>query len=185
MTTLEQEEASLIRSIANGDRAAFERLYFAYQRRLFGYLFRTLGETGAAEELVNDVMFEVWKNAGHYRGESKLSTWILGIAHHRMLNHLRRQRPYSAHTEILQNKADPAEQPEQAAVRQQFEESMHQALDQLPPPQREVVELAFCQSCSYEEIAGIAGCPVNTVKTRMFHAKKKLCEILVRMGVSI
>ena len=173
------EEASLIRSIAQGDREAFERLYFAYQRRLFGYLFRTLGETGAAEELVNDVMFEVWKSAGRYRGESKPSTWILGIAHHRMLNHLRRQRPAPADTAELQHKADPGEQPEQAALRHQEEDFVHRALDRLPPPHREVVELTFYQGCSYEEIAAIAGCPVNTVKTRMFHAKKKLREILI------
>ncbi|MSV35530.1 MAG: sigma-70 family RNA polymerase sigma factor [Bryobacterales bacterium] len=87
-----QHEATLLRGVAAGDRGAFEELYFSYQKRLFGYLYRVLGESGVAEELVNDVMVEVWKSAGRFRGDSKPATWIFGIAHHRLLNHLRRRR---------------------------------------------------------------------------------------------
>lgn len=181
-----QEEALWLRQIAAGDRDAFEKLYRTCQGRLFGYLFRVAQDRGAAEELTNDVMLEVWKSAGRFRGESKVSTWIFGIAHHRVLNYLRQRRPETVDMDAMSAMsavADPAEGPEQDAMRRDLRANIGAALRRLPPEQREIVELTFYQGCSYEEISAIARCPVNTVKTRMFHAKRKLQEILERTGI--
>jgi RNA polymerase sigma-70 factor, ECF subfamily len=183
MSPQTQSEALWIGRIAAGDRDAFEKLYFAYQRRLFGFLYRVTGESGAAEELVNDVMVEVWKSAARFRGDSKPSTWIFGIAHHLLLNKLRRRKPISVDLETAQAAPDPGEGPEEGVIRKGLQDSIHAALGGLSPEHREIVELTFYEGCSYEEIAGIVQCPVNTVKTRMFHAKKKLREIVGRMGL--
>src|SRR5215831_12974991 len=89
--TPQDREHEWLRQIARGDREAYERIYHAYFRRIFGYLFRTVGAE-AAEELTSDVMFEIWKSAKTFRGDSRVSTWIFGIARFKALSHLRRPR---------------------------------------------------------------------------------------------
>ena len=173
-----QDETLWIGRIAAGDREAFEQLYFAYQRRLFGFLYRVLGETGAAEELVNDTMVEVWKSAARFRGESKPSTCIFGIAHHLLLNHVRKRKLNSVDLYKAQQVADSSASPEQGAIHKGLQSEIRSALGKLSAEHRAVVELTFYDGYSYEEIAGIVDCPVNTVKTRMFHAKKKLHDFL-------
>ena len=116
-----QDDSLRIGQIAAGDREAFEKLYFAYQRRLFGFLYRALGESGAAEELVNDVMVEVWKSAARFRGDSKPSTWIFGIAHHLLLNHVRRRKAASVDLEKAEQTPDRSESPEGAAINEHRE----------------------------------------------------------------
>jgi RNA polymerase sigma-70 factor, ECF subfamily len=176
------EEALWIERIAGGDRDAFEGLYRAYQRRLFAFLYKILGETGAAEELVNDVMLEVWKSAGRFRGNSKPSTWIFAIAHHVMLNYVRRRKLKSLDLDDAQSVPDRGVDPEEGAIHKGLQGAIQSALGRLSAEHREIVELTFYEGCSYEEISGIVSCPVNTVKTRMFHAKKKLRDILAQMG---
>ena len=127
-------------------------------------------------------MVEVWKSAARFRGDSKPSTWIFGIAHHLLLNHVRRRKHESVDVEKAQQVPDPGASPEQGAIHRGLQGKIRSALGRLSTEHREVVELTFYEGCSYEEIAGIVKCPVNTVKTRMFHAKKKLREVLSRMG---
>lgn len=176
-------EVILVRRIAGGDRTAFEDLYRTYQRRLFAYMFRMVGEAGAAAELTNDVMFTVWTQAGRFQGKSKPSTWIFGIAHHKAVNAVGRDR-WRRMTDIdeagqLPSADDHQRAAEQAEVRKQ----VRQALTELSPEHREAVELTFFQGMSYDEVAAAMGCPLNTVKTRMFHAKKKLRPILAAAGI--
>jgi len=177
-----QDEALWIRRVAAGDREAFEKLYSVYQRRLFSFLYRLVNEAGAAEELVNDVMVEVWKSASRFRGDAKASTWIFAIAHHVMLNHVRRRKRESVDLEKAQHVAAPGPDPEAGAMHKGLQGEIRSALGRLSAEHREIVELTFYEGYSYEEISGIVRCPVNTVKTRMFHAKKKLHDVLARMG---
>lgn len=176
--------ASWIRQIARGDRDAFETLYRTFAPRLFGYLYRTVGDCAVAEELTNDVMFEVWKGAAGFRGESKPSTWIFGIAHHKALNALRGKRPQHVELETAGQMADPSETPEEVSSRQERSQNVRAALARLSPEHREVIELTFTQGLHYQEIAQIVNCPVNTVKTRMFHAKEKLQQFLAEAGTA-
>ncbi len=171
-------ESLWIQQIVEGDRGAFEKLYQAYQARLFRYLFRMVGDENTAEELTNDVMVAVWKGAASYRAQSKPSTWLFGIAHHKALNELRRRRPPTVEVETVRELAAPGRGPEGSVEREQVHRSVLRALQQLSAEHREVVELTFYQGCSYQEIAEIMQCPVNTVKTRMFYAKKRLQEVL-------
>jgi len=175
----DDEELSLIGRVAAGDIEAFKTLYGAYQRRLFAYALKMLNDPGAAEEMCNDVLLEVWRQAGQFRGQSKLSTWVFGIAHNKALNALRKSAPGTDLT--LSNATmtpDDRPGPEAEAERRDTREMIGAALSKLPREQREVVELTFYHGFSYGEIAQIVNCPAGTVKTRMFHAKQKLREWL-------
>jgi RNA polymerase sigma-70 factor (ECF subfamily) len=167
-----------LRRIAGGDRQAFEQLYQAYHRRVFGYLFRMVGSADRADELASDVLLEVWKSAGKFKGESRPSTWIFGIARFKALSSLRRSEPPTVEVEDVHDLQDTAEAQDALLITAGMQQAVRSALAALSPQHREVMELTFYDGFSYPEIAEILKCPVNTVKTRMFHARKQLRERL-------
>ena len=151
---------------------------------------RLISDPQKAEEVTNDVMLEVWKNAGRFEARSKVSTWLLGIARHRALNAVRRKQIATTDIDdapavIDDTQPDGEQVQEQAEAQSALREGLRQALGQLSPEHRDVVELTFFHGCSYAEIAEIAGCPENTVKTRMFHAKKQLRRILAELNLDL
>jgi len=178
-------EGLWIQQIARGDRAAFERLYRAYQRPLFRYFLHFVHTVELAEELTDDVLVEVWKSAGRFKGRSKPSVWVFGIAYHKAMDALRRRRPpvVELHAVSEAMAADPRQTPEATAVRDSVRSDIAAALATLSAEHRAVLVLTFDQGHAYHEIAQIVGCPVNTVKTRMFYAKKQLRETLERRGI--
>src|SRR5262245_41858385 len=176
-------ELEWVTRIAEGDREAFEQLYAAYQTRLFRYLLRMIGDTGTAEELTNDTMVAAWKAAGSFKGQSKASTWLFAIARNKALNAMRGQHPVMVEVETAMAVAASSDSPEKSVSRGSLHAVMKQALQELSAEHREVIELTFYQELSYQEIAEIMQCPVNTVKTRMFYAKKKLQEALEQRGI--
>ena len=165
-------ERALLVSIASGDRDAMAELYAGYQPRLFRFVYRLTRSHATTEELINDIMLAIWRGARNYRGDSKPSTWIFGIAYRQALKRLSRKRlsiaPYFD-VDLLADNGHPS-----------FEQEdwVHRGLETLPPAQRIAVELVFYLGLSYEEVASVTDCPVNTVKTRMFHARRKLREQL-------
>ena len=165
-------ERAILRRIVNKDREALAEIYERYHSRLFKFIFRLTGSYAAADELVNDVMFLVWQKAGSFRGDSRVSTWVFGIAYRLSMQHFRRQRSN------FPSVVDVDELPEEE--RQSFEtvDWVEKGISLLPPAQRTTVILVFYAGLSYEETAQVTGCPVNTVKTRMFHARKKLKLLL-------
>lgn len=178
----EDDELSLISRVAVGDIEAFKTLYQVYQTRLFAYSKKMLSDVGSAEELCNDVMLDVWRQAGQFKGKSKLSTWIFGIARYKALNMLRRKgRRINVTLEQAAKTADARPDPEKTAERRDTREKLEAALRTLSQEHREVIELTFYQEFSYEEIAQIMKCPVGTVKTRMFYARHKLRAWLSEM----
>lgn len=178
-------EAALLRRIAARDRKAFEALYHAYYRRLFSYLFKMTRRPDLAEEVLDDVMLVVWSGAAGFDGRSRPSTWIFGIAYHKALKALARQERHKAEAEekIAEEPADH-EGPEGLLARREVADVLERALRILSLEQRTVVELTYYHGFSYQEIAEIMSCPVNTVKTRMFHARRRLKELLPGLGVS-
>jgi RNA polymerase sigma-70 factor (ECF subfamily) len=173
--------ADQLAAIAGGDRRAFEQLFREFGPRIFRFAFRLIRDREKAEEVVNDVMLEIWKSAGRFSGLSSPSTWILGITRHRTLNAVRGKTlhltPLEQAAEIADERPDVAAQLDRPVIAAQ----LRAALDRLPHEQREVVELTFVHEMSYKEIAEVAHCPENTVKTRMFHAKKKLEPLLAAL----
>jgi RNA polymerase sigma-70 factor (ECF subfamily) len=179
-----EPDSLLIRQVAAGDRDAFEKLYRAYSSRMFRYLFSMVGNSSTAEELTNDVMVAVWKAAAQFRGEAKVSTWLFGIAHHKALNELRRRQPEMVEIEDANELAVQGEGPEGEVQRADVAGQVRRAIQQLSPEHREVVELTFYHGLSYQEIAELVQSPLNTVKTRMFYARKKLQDVLEKAGIT-
>ena len=174
------EDLALLERIAAGDRAAMQRLYFAYHRRLTRFLLRAVRRPDLAEEIVNDTMFTVWRCARDFRGESRVSTWVMGIAYRLALKRMRRDRRSPETLSIEQHEIDPGN--DAGASQRELRECIDRALFSLPAPQRLVIELAYFMGCSCAEIATIADCPVNTVKTRLFHARERLRASLPRLS---
>jgi RNA polymerase sigma factor (sigma-70 family) len=181
------DDLLLLRQIARKDRGAFESLYSLYYRRLFSYLFKLTRRAEMVEEVLNDVMLVIWLKAETFDARSQASTWIFGIAYHKAMKALGQRRPAEQQGERLENEAyEPidSEEPEGLLVRRELATTLGRALLALSPEQRSVVELTYYYGLPYQEIAEIMGCPVNTVKTRMFHARRRLRDLLPEMGVT-
>jgi RNA polymerase sigma-70 factor (ECF subfamily) len=180
----DEADRLLIERIAAGDRGAFQELYAAYCQRLLRFIYRVTRQLELAQEGVNDVMLVVWRNSESFERRSKVSSWIMGIAFRKALKLLDgsrrwRDRFKAADFNDWSERAQDVEDPSQ---NRDLRDLLDQALGRLSPEQRAVVELTYFVGCSYQDIATIAGCPVNTVKTRMFHARAKLRKLLPALG---
>lgn len=174
MSRDDRNHRELMALIQGGDMRAFERLYLAFHPRLSRFCLRTVRRADLVDDLVNETMLVVWEKPGSFDYTSKVSTWIFGIAYRKALKAAAKQArragdlPIDEFEDVLADgKATPARQVE-------ADDFIAAALDALSPEQRAVVELTYCQGLPYQDIAEILGCPENTVKTRMFHARKKL-----------
>ncbi|MDE2262542.1 MAG: sigma-70 family RNA polymerase sigma factor [Gammaproteobacteria bacterium] len=170
-------ECALLVRIAGRDSAAMKELYLLYHRRLARFLMRLTTRYDLAEEIINDTFWVVWQHAGDFRGASRVSTWILGIAYRRGLKTLRYAGPPPVDIEV---ETEPAA--DEPARQEELNEWLDVALRRLPLEQRTAIELAYHLGHSCEEIASIMQCPVNTVKTRMFHARRKLKTLLTTLA---
>jgi RNA polymerase sigma factor (sigma-70 family) len=169
-------ERELLALVARHDRRAFTELYRRYQPRLLAYLYRLLSNAALADEIVDDVLFVVWQDAKKFRGTSAVSSWIFGIAYRKSMTALRRELRYQ---KPLDRGADIGRLPALARADTEF---VHAGLSALSADHRQVVELTYFCGFSYQEIAEIADCPVNTVKTRMFHARRRLKTLLPELA---
>jgi RNA polymerase sigma-70 factor, ECF subfamily len=173
-------EVELIARIAEGDRKAFEELYGLYHRRLARFLTRLTKRYDVAEEVINDTFYIVWRKAGDFRGDSQPSTWILGIAYRKARNAFRSSSRILA---VENPEAPPPPLTSEESLRtEELRDWLVHALVQLPVEQRLAVELCYELGYSCEEISTIMSCPVNTVKTRLFHARAKLQKLLPALG---
>ena len=178
-TAAAQAEVNLIARVATArDLRAFEELYRTYHVRLTRFLERlTRRRDALVEELLNDTMLVVWKRADSYNGRSKVSTWIFAIAYRKALKALRRvDDAIEDHEPEQHASADPG--PEQQLDQRQLRSVLGCALRELTPEHRAVIELTYFQGAAYSEIAQIVECSVGTVKTRMFHARRRLRALL-------
>lgn len=181
-----EADIELVARVATGDKQAFETLFASFGERVFRYAHRLIHDVPKAEEVTNDVMIEVWKNAAKFEGRSKVSTWILGITRHLALNAVRGKKLDTVDIDLAPEIVDSSQSAEVGAIdgeQTDLKAKLRRALAQLSGDHRDVIELTFFHGCSYQEIAAIVGCPENTVKTRMFHARKQLQGILPGLGL--
>jgi RNA polymerase sigma-70 factor, ECF subfamily len=174
----------LLTRIGAGDGSALRELYETHYNSLLRFMRRVTGQLELAQEGVNDVMLVVWRNSASFNGGSKVSTWIMGIAYRKALKLLARSKRWSSRLATV-DFDDWLEHSEVAAPTNdhgELRELLERGLNALSPEHRAVVELTYFAGCSYQEIAAIAGCPTNTVKTRMFHARARLRKLLPALG---
>jgi len=170
-------EAQWLDMIAEGDKQAFEKLYHAYQPRLLRFCHRIIGDLNGLEEIVNEVMYVVWQKAKTYNGTCRPSSWVFGIAYNKSLHSMRKNKKNSLQVGLdeinagLAHHSDPTSQ-------QENNDWLTVAFAMLSSEQRTVLELTYYYGMSYQEIGDVMGCSENTVKTRMFYARKKLQKIL-------
>ena len=155
-----RDDARLLHRIAGGDRRAFEELYRRYHPRLTRFVSNFLRRPDLVEEVVDDTLLAVWRRPTGYSGGSTVSTWIFAIAYRQALKARRR--------------IDEAVEDKQAETRA----ALLAAMGTLSSDHRAVVDLTYFHEIGYREIAEIMSCPVDTVKTRMFHARRCLKKAL-------
>lgn len=165
------------------DTSAFESLYREFYPRLFEFIVRILGHPDGVEETINDTMLVVWNKAEEFRGDSKVSTWIFGIAYRKALKRLKANKR-KAERELQRDvEQEDTRDPADAAMHGYAVERIREAVSRLPAAQKSIVHLAFFYGYSYSEIAKIVDCPVNTVKTRMFYARERLRPVLDQAAI--
>lgn len=170
-------DEELMAAVAARDEAAFRTLYLRYFNRLRQFIVRVTRRPDLAGEVLNDTFFTVWRKAPDFAARSAVSTWIFGIAYRKCLKALERTERWQARYRPMDRDEDPAggdERPEQAADGARLRRRVRESLEDLSPEQRMVFELTHFFGYSYPEIAAVSRCSVNTVKTRMFHARRKL-----------
>lgn len=169
-------DAAILKRIAAGDRLAFEALYRGYAPRLMRFLQRLLRRQQTAEEVLNDTMMVVWRKAASFNGDSKVSTWVFAIAYRKALKAMKGlDDPVESDDDLLEA---PQPGPEALLMQEQSTALLWEIIGRMSADHRAVIELTYYHGYTYREISEIVGCPVNTVKTRMFHARKQLQNML-------
>jgi RNA polymerase sigma-70 factor (ECF subfamily) len=182
---LHMEDELLLGLIAAGDQRALGALYDRYARRVYSLAVAILRDSGAAEEVAQEVFFKVWQRAASFDPQrGRPSTWLLSVAHHQAVDTLRRQRrryhreaPWTLEVEDLPG-TKRGEAPEEAAVLNEEGHRVREALGRLPPEQQQVIALAYFQGFTQAEISHRLRQPLGTVKTRMRLGMQKLRHAL-------
>lgn len=171
------DEVALMGRIAAEEVAAFETLYRLYYPRLARFLLGMTRRPALAEEILDDTMLVVWRKAHTFDASSKVSTWLFAIAYRQALKALRRVDCVLAFDE-KDGGASPQADPADELQLRQLHSRIGDALESLPALHRTVIELTYYHGHSCRETAEIMACPVATVKTRMFYARRQLKALL-------
>ena len=186
MSDAGETDESLMARYARGEAEAFELLYRRHEMRTWRYLERSVGNRATADELMQEVWFAIAREAPNYRATARFTTWLFTIAHNRMIDWMRANRPqisletlgYEAGAVIVQLTADPSTGPLAAAVAQEESSALAEALARLPAEQREAFLMQIEGELGVEEIAAITGISFETTKSRLRYARAKLREVL-------
>ena len=173
----------LIARIAARDQTAMKALYLRHQTRTYRFLRRLVKSAELAEDLTGDVFLDVWRQAGQYEARSSVSTWLLSIARFKALSSFRRKAPETFDPETAEEIADESDTPEISLQKVSKAKAMRLCIERLSREHREVIDLVYYHEKKIEEISVMLGVPENTVKTRMFYARKRLSEILREAGL--
>ena len=167
-------ETELLAAVAEANEGALRELYDRYYPRLARFLVRITRDDDLVAEIINDTFFVVWQKAAGFRGDSSPSTWIIGICYRRAMKALAGRPDFEPFPENEpENEPAPADGPGM-----ETRLSLARAVARLKPRQRAIIVLTYQFGYSYREIAEIVHCPENTVKTRMYHARRALQKLM-------
>ncbi len=183
-------DEQLVEKVANGDASALEALYDRYVRQCFGLALRMVEEAALAEEVVQEVFTKFWIKPANYSAEKgKFASWLLSLVHHRCIDELRRKSRTTVSLEhpdvgsLLDREPSKEMDPADQAVLSEEQTVVREALREIAPNQRQVIEMAYFKGLSQSEIATRLGQPLGTVKTRTRQGLKQLRELLVIKGL--
>ena len=151
--------------------------------RVYRFALRLVRDESKAEDLISEIFLDVWRQAGRFESRSAVSTWLLAIARFKALSALRRKPDEELDDETALAIEDAADNPETALAKKDKSAIIRNCLIGLSAEHREIIDLVYYHEKSVEEVAEIVGIPQNTVKTRMFYARKKLAELLNAAGM--
>jgi len=183
VTTPAELDAALIREIASGNQLAMRTLFMRHQVRVYHFILRFLRDRTLAEDVVSEVFLDVWRRAGRFEARSTVSTWLLSIARHKALTALRPQTFEQLDDQTAREIADPALDPEAEINEREQGAGFRRCLAALSAEHGAIIDLVYYQGKSIKETADVLGIPLNTVKTRMFYARKRLAILLEAAGV--
>ncbi|HEY7245392.1 MAG TPA: sigma-70 family RNA polymerase sigma factor [Xanthobacteraceae bacterium] len=173
----------LIGRIANGDRLAMQVLYARHHVRVFRFVIRIVRDESTAEDLISEVFLDVWRQAGRFQGRSSVSTWMLAMARFKALSALRRRQDEEFDENSTDTVEDGSDDPHTSLEKKDKGTLIKKCLAGLSAQHREIIDLVYYHDKSVEEAAAILDIPENTVKTRMFYARKRLSELLKAEGI--
>lgn len=176
-----QAEKKIFIEISKGNEEVMRQFFMTYSNDVYRYLMSRCGDELIANDILNTVMMTVWNGSSKFEGRSKISTWLIGIARFKLIDHYRKENKHS-HDEITDNtpesysdNGESLEQQEQAAI-------LRICIDKLVDIQKEIVHLTFYSDMNYHEISKVIECPVGTVKSRMYHARESMKKCIEGLG---
>jgi RNA polymerase sigma-70 factor (ECF subfamily) len=178
-----ESDEVLIARIAAGEQRAMRTLFDRHHLRIYRFALRLLGERELAEDVLSEVFLDVWRHAAMFEARSRASTWLIAIARFKALSWLRRRSETPLDEAAAAAIPDTSDDPETAMRKKQQGQILRDCLARLSLKHREVVDLVYYQGMTIAEVARIADIPEATVKTRMFHARKQLFDLLAAAGV--
>ena len=177
-------DEELIKRIAAGDSLAMKSFYARHHVRLYRFLVRMTRRDATAEELMNEVLLEVWRKAAGYEGRSSVTTWMLSIAHHKAISQLRKRSEETLDEDTSgPDLADDEDNPEIALQKSNKSKVMRACMEKLSVEHRTIIDLVYYHDKSVAEASEVLGIPENTVKTRMFYARKRLSDLMREAGL--
>ncbi len=173
-----QSDIELLRQIGQGSESAMADFYRLYENRLYKFIKTKLNDSFEAADILNETFLEAWRKAGTFKGDSKVSTWLFGIAYYKTMDRHRKKKAQLIDEDNFPEIADESESALACLLSEERGAHVKRCLETLKEAHRAVMQLSFYEDMTYGEIAGIVGCPENTVKTRMFHAKEAMKHCL-------
>lgn len=168
----EVEDRDLIAGARRGNVDAFNLLISRWEKRIYNYLYRLVSDREDALDLAQDVFLKAYQNLGKLEDPSRFAPWLYRIAHNEAYSLLRKNRPEVELFEPSPSPPSPRMLPIEVSL------AVESALARLTPDQKEAVVLKIYQGFKFEEMAEITGCPVSTVKSRLYTALDLLKEVL-------
>jgi RNA polymerase sigma-70 factor, ECF subfamily len=178
-----ESDERLIGRLKDGDKLALQALYARHNVKIHRFVLRLIRDEAAAEDIVSEVFIDLWRNPAGFGGRSEASTWLLAIARNKAWSLLRKKKETEIEEGRLEAIEDESDNPEVEMQKKTKGDLLRSCLSKLSAEHREVIDLVYYHEKSIEEVAAIVGVPEGTVKTRMFHARKKLAEIAKAAGV--
>ena len=167
----------LLSRVARGDALAMRALVARHQTRVYRWILRIIRDAALAEDVLNEVFLDVWRQAASFAGRSSVATWVLAIARFKAITVARKRIDVQLDEESAARIPDPADNAEMALEREDRRKLLRTGLAALSREHREVLDLVYYHGKSIRDVAEVIGIPEATVKTRMFYARKKLAEL--------